>query len=146
MPQVVGSHAIEISRDGNSGNGFPLMQTRLVNVYDPSKIQVHLTGVPVVGENNNFVIDTAGAGKGALSVSIKSADGEDPSATVDQHGASFDGAVVREVARLCLHDAVIDDGERAALGRVSAVEGAIVKVDVTAVDVHWPLQCQPSQQ
>ena len=42
-----------------------------------SPLQVHSSGVPVVGDNNNFVIDTAGAGKGALSVSIKSANGEE---------------------------------------------------------------------
>ena len=54
-----------------------MKQTRLINVYDPSKIQIHLSGVPIAGDNNNFVIDTSGAGKGALSVSVKSANGEE---------------------------------------------------------------------
>ena len=77
MPKMVGSHAIETIIDGIGRECLPLRQTRLINVYDPSKIQVQMSGIPVVDDNNNFVIDTAGAGKGALSVSIKSANGEE---------------------------------------------------------------------
>ena len=39
MPKMVGSHAIETIVDGKGGDGFPVKQTRLVNVYDPAKIQ-----------------------------------------------------------------------------------------------------------
>ncbi len=73
VPKMVGSHVIETV----TNVGSPKKETHLVNVYDPAKIQVLKTGTPVAGENNHVVIDTSGAGKGALSVAIKAVGGRD---------------------------------------------------------------------
>ncbi|TRY63575.1 hypothetical protein TCAL_00888 [Tigriopus californicus] len=66
-PSYVGKYTLETQPSGQGRDKI------LINVFDPSKIQVMKTGPAFVGEGSDFIVDTSNAGRGALSVNVKAA-------------------------------------------------------------------------
>lgn len=76
----MGKYALETQPPGQGREKI------LINVFDPSKIQVMKTGPAFVGEGSDFIVDTSNAGRGALSVNVKAA-GQDIKHSIKDVGA-----------------------------------------------------------
>ena len=69
-PTTVGMYSVECT---TLVHGKPQRKTYPVNVYDPAKVHLLKSASPIAGENNTLIIDTNGAGRGALSINIRAA-------------------------------------------------------------------------